>query len=289
MPILVMMTPARRCALGLLAVLPVAALALTGCEDELAGEVGPLGGGSLDQSVSDTQAQAPEPSGDQFSHEQMREALQEHAGGTVTDTDDWWPHLRDLNRELQKLQVQPTDCKPYVTASALPVPTGALGALAEAEDSQAVIYTFEDPTSAQDHLQTERTGMESCAEHTVVRDLGELQAEAVTELDELNVSTGAEEAVAVRRMMSDDDGTQRHLTLMLRHGAQLVLIDQPEDEDSDQDEAVVELEAAAALILSDLVGEEILAPQPQPEDDEEEDNDDAADTSDEDTEGADED
>ena len=164
------------------------------------------------------------------------------------------------------------------------MPTGALGALAESGDSQAVIYTFEDSASAQDYLQTERTGLESCAEHTVVRDLGEPQAEADTELTELSVSSGAEEAVAVQRVMSDEDDTQRHLTLILRHGAQLVLIDQPEDEETDQDAAIVELEASAALILSDLVGEEILAPEPEPEDDEDvEENSDDADTPDEDT------
>ncbi|WP_120005801.1 hypothetical protein [Nesterenkonia muleiensis] len=130
---------ARRRSSAPLAVLPVAAMVLAGCEADLAGEDGPLGGGSLDQSVSDAQAEAPDPLGEQLSHEQMREALEGHTGGTsgtVTDTDDWWPHLRDLNRELQMLRVQPTDCKPYVTASALPVPAGALGALTEDGETQ---------------------------------------------------------------------------------------------------------------------------------------------------------
>lgn len=260
---------ARRGALASLAVLPITALVLTGCEADLGVEDSPLGGGSLDQSVSDAQAQAPDPVGEQFSHEQMREALQEHIGGTITDTDDWYPHLRDLNRELQMLRVQPTDCKPYVTASALPVPDGALGALAEDGDFQTVIYTFEDSDSAQGYFSTERDGMELCEEHTVIRELGENQVEVVTELAELSISSGAEEALAVRQVMQTEDSAQRQLAVVLRQGPHLVLAAEPADEAADEQEILVELEAAAARILSDLVGEEILAPEPEPEESEE--------------------
>lgn len=265
------MTSARRRALIPCAAVPIAVIALIGCGADLADEDGPLGGGSLDQSVSSTQAQAPDPTGEQLSHEQMREALQENTGGTITDTDDWWPHLRDLNRELQMLRVQPADCKPYVIASALPVPTGALGALAEEGETQTVIFTFEDIASAQEYLQSERDGIERCQEHTVIRDLGESQVEAETELTELSVRSGAEDVLAVRRVMETEDNIQSHLAVLLRQGAQLVLAAEPEDEETEEDEALAELEATAAHILSGLVGEEILAPEPEPEDEDDED------------------
>lgn len=284
MHILVPMKSVRRCGLSPLAAVPFALLALTGCEADLEDEGGPLGGGSLDQSVSDAQVKAPEPVGEQLSHQQMRGALNEHSdGATITDTDDWWPNLRDLNRELQKLAVDPTDCKPYVTASALPVPLGALGALAESGDSQTVIYTFEDADAAQTYVDSERLGADRCDEHTVTRDLGEEQVQAQTTLTELSLRTGAEDGLAVGREMDASDATQRDLTVLLRHGPHTVLVAESEDPDADQDDAVAELEARAADLLSAVVGEEIRAPEPEPDDDEE--NEDPSEDGEEDQEG----
>lgn len=250
--------------------LPLAALALTGCEDDPEAEGSPLGGGSLDSSVAEAQVAAPEPQGQQVSHEDMVEALEDTLGSaTITDTDDWWPNLRDLNRELQRLEVQPVDCKPFVTASALPVPTGALGALAESGDSQTVIYTFEDSAAAAEYVDSERLGVERCEEHTVIRDLGEDEARAETTLTELQVRTGAEDGLAVGRLMDASDATQRDLTVLLRQGPHTVLAAEQEDPDAEQEEAIAELEARAAEILSAVAGEEIVAPEPEPEPEEE--------------------
>lgn len=260
------MTSLRRGAFRSLIALPVAALVLTSCESDPSGQDGPLGGGSLGQSVSDTELAAPAPTGNQLSHEQMREALEEHASGTITDTDDWFPHLRDLSRELQMLRVRPTDCKPYVTSSALPVPTGALGALAEGDSAHTVIYTFTDSGSAESYLESEREGMELCEKHTVTRDLADTEVEATTELTELEVRSGAEDALAVRQVMETDGTAQSHLAVVLRQGAHLVLAAVPEDEGTEE-ESIIEAEATAARILSDLVGEEITVPEPEPEED----------------------
>ncbi|WP_150460654.1 hypothetical protein [Nesterenkonia ebinurensis] len=247
-------------------------LLLSGCEASPEAQDDPLGGGSLGSSVDEAQASAPEPEGEQLDHQQMRQALEDHtSAATITDTDDWWPHIRDLNRELQRLQVDPTDCKPYVTASALPVPTGALGALAEDGDAQTVIYSFEDAAAAQEHLSSERTGISRCAEHTVIRDLGEAEAQAETELTELELLSGAEEHLAVRRVMTTGGEEHRHLAVLLRHGALIVLSTAPEDPETEEDDALAALEAEAALVLSQLVGEEIIAPEPEPEEDEDED------------------
>lgn len=256
----------------------LSALAVTGCEAELEDDDAPLGGGSLDSSVAEAEVEAPDPRGQQLTHEEMAQALESTVdSAAITDTDDWWPNLRDLNRELQRLAVDPTDCKPYVTASALPAPLGALGALAESDDSQTLIYTFEDADAAQDYVDSERMGLERCQEHTVTRDLGDEEVEAATSLTELSVLTGAEDGFAVGREMEASDTTQRDLTVLLRHGPHTVLTAEPEDPDADQDEAVAELEARAAEVLSEVVGEEILAPEPEPEDDQESESDESSD------------
>jgi ATP-dependent exoDNAse (exonuclease V) beta subunit len=275
-----------------LAALLLALPALAGCEADLEADGSPLGGGSLDSSVAEAQAEAPEPTGQQLTHQEMREVLEETLDPvTLTDTDDWWPNLRDLNRELQRLEVQPTDCKPYVTASALPVPPGALGALAESDDSRTVIYTFTDTDAAQDYMDSERRGVERCQEHTVIRDLGEEEVEAETAVTELRVRTGAEDGLAVGRVMEAQEAAQRDLTVLLRQGPHTVLASVPEDSEAEQEEALAELEARAAEVLSALVGEEILAPEPEPEEeseaDEEEDTDDAESPEETDTDDAD--
>ncbi|RJN31910.1 hypothetical protein [Nesterenkonia natronophila] len=275
-----------------LAMLLLALPTLVGCEADLETDDSPLGGGSLDSSVAEAQAEAPEPIGQQLTHQEMREVLEETlAPATLTDTDDWWPNLRDLNRELQRLEVHPTDCKPYVTASALPVPPGALGALAETDDSRTVIYTFTDADSAQEYVDSERLGVERCAEHTVVRDLGEEELKAETAVTELRVRTGAEDGLAVGREMEAPETAQRDLTVLLRQGAHTVLASDPEDPEAEQEDALTDLEARAAEVLSALAGEEIVAPEPEPEDDadsdEEQDTDDADDSEEADSENAD--
>ncbi|TLP75792.1 hypothetical protein [Nesterenkonia sphaerica] len=271
------MKRARRWGPAALAALPLSVLALAGCAAEVEADDSPLGGGPLDGSMAEAQAAAPDPRGQQLSHEEMQQALEDSLGrATITDTDDWWPTLRDLNRELQRLRVEPTDCKTYVTASALPVPPGALGVLAEMDESRTVVYTFTDAESAQEYVESEREGVEGCHEHTVTRDLGTEEVEAETTVTELRLRTGAEEGLAVRTVMEAPETVQRELTVLLRHGAHAVLASEPEDSEADQEEALVELEARAAAVLSAVVEEEILAPEPEPEpepepDDEDED------------------
>lgn len=266
-------------------------LALAACEEPPPeeNENDPLGGGSLEDSVSAAEATAPDPEGNQMAHEEMREILEEQLPeATVTDTDDWWANLRDINRELQKLEVDPIDCKPFVTASALPVPSGALAALADTGDRQAAIYSFEDWEAAQMHFQQEAQGLDRCSEHTVLRDVGEGESTAETELNEVEVLSGAADAVAVHRSVTADGDTQHDLAVVLRESAVVVGVVQPLEDplgEESAEELATELEAEAALILSEAVGEEIIAPEPEPEDDEEdEDAEGAEDSDDADTE-----
>lgn len=115
-------------------------LTLTACEADLPQQGDGDGAGSSDGEGFDELA-APDPRGSQLSHDDMREVLDEHySGAGVTDTDDYYASLRDIETELQKLAVDPTDCKQYVVQSASPVPEGALIAHADTngadEDSE---------------------------------------------------------------------------------------------------------------------------------------------------------
>lgn len=232
------------------------------------------GGGAADGGMDQVQAMAPDPTGDQHSHDQMREALEESIDGAeITDTDEWWESLRDLNRELQKLRVDPAECKSFVTASALPVPSGALTAIAQHDQRQTAIYSFEDADEAQAHAEQEADGAQKCDGHTVTRELDDdEQIETETALDEVEVLSGAEDALAVSHAMEAEGETQRGLTVLLRYGSTVVInaatLDEPL-EDEPRQELVVDLEAQAASVLSALTGEEITAPEPEPEDDEE--------------------
>lgn len=106
-------------------------LALTACEDEVPQEQGSDEVGDFDAEGFD-ELEAPDPRGNQLSHEEMRETLEDHFDGAgLSDTDDYYPNLRDIETELQKLAVDPTDCKQYVVQSASPVPEGALIAHAD--------------------------------------------------------------------------------------------------------------------------------------------------------------
>lgn len=256
-----------------------ASLLATGCGlgvEEAEQPGGPAGGG-----LEAAQALAPEPAGGQHSHEEMRTALEETIeGADLTDTDDWWESLRDLNRELQKLRVSPTDCKPFVTASALPVPSGALTAAADHAPRQTAIYSFENADAAQSYVNQELEGAEECDEHTVTRALEDGDVTADTALEEVEIRSGAEDALAVSSAMESAEETQWGLAVMLRHDSTVVGTSQVLEAAVGQDEAeevVVELEAEAAAVLSAITGEEILVPEPEPEDepDDEEDQDSA--------------
>lgn len=218
-------------------------------------------------------ALAPEPAGSQHSHQQMRDALEETIeGADLTDTDDWWDSLRDLNRELQKLRVSPDDCKAFVTASALPVPSGALTAVADHPPRQTAIYSFEGDDEAQNYVSQELEGAEQCDEHTVTRALEDGDVAADTTLEEVEIRSGAEDASAVSSVMESEEETQWGLTVMLRQDSTVVGTSQALEAAVGQDEAeevVVELEAEAASVLSALTGEELVVPEPEPEDDDE--------------------
>lgn len=275
------------------ALLLAGVVALTGCEEPLQEESEEQGDGGPPQGVSDMEASAPNPTGDQHSHEDMREALE----GTIddaelSDSDDLYPSIRDINRELQKLVVEPTTCKSFVTTSAMPVPSGALAAFADHAPRQTSVHSFEDSEAAGAYIENDIEGLDSCDSHTVVRDLGEDEVEAETELSEVDVESGAENAVAVHRSVDDADGTEHDLAVVLRHGAVVVsgtetLDDSPSEDDAE--ELAVDLEAEAASVLSDLVGEEITAPEPEENDAEDDSEDDSEEENDAEDDGTDED
>lgn len=217
------------------------------------------------------QVLAPQPAGNQHSHEAMRAALEETLeGADLTDTDDWWESLRDLNRELQKLRVSPTDCKPFVTASAAPVPAGALTAVADHPPRQTAIYSFEGDEEAQSYLNQELEGAEECEEHTVTRTLEDGDITADTTLEDVTIRSGAEDALAVSSVMESQEQTQWGLAVMLRHGSTVVGASHALEAAAGQDEAeeiVVDLEAEAAAVLSAVTGEEIVLPEPEEDND----------------------
>lgn len=253
-----------------LATAAVAAVVLTACEAELEEDPQNSGSGQGPGGMSQMQAVAPEPTGSQYNHEAMREAVEAHVDtASITDTDDWWGSLRDINRELQKLRVRPTDCKSLVTASALPVPAGALAVIADRDSGSIFVHSFKDAAAAGAAMNSEIDGADSCAEHTVIRDLGEEEFEARTTLTDIRIRSGADEHLAVRREVEADGETQRDLAVVLRHDTVISGAVQPLEEEIDRSEAedlVVELEAQAAAVLSELLDEEITPPDPEPED-----------------------
>lgn len=113
-------------ALGLLGVLLLTSCEATPAEQPgtPAAEPGTSGGG--------VGQQVPEPSGNQLSHEEMREQLEaRYPDAALSDTTDYWAGLRDVEAELQRLVVDPPECKQFVVRSAVPVPAGALVAFAD--------------------------------------------------------------------------------------------------------------------------------------------------------------
>lgn len=259
-----------------------AALLLTSCLGEAPdeGEQDPANPDDLPTGqAEETIATAPDPTGEQLDHSQMRDALEAHAGGPITDSDEYWPHIRDINTELQRLAVDPNACKPYVTASALPIPSAALAAFAEDEDRQAAVYTFPDADAAQAYIDNEQRGTGQCSEHTVTRDMDGTEVEATTEIDEVEILSSADAHLALQQEVRDDDGTQHAIGVILRHQAQVVAITRPLSEPLSQDDAesaVVQLEAEAAAILEELTGADLEPPQPEPEEDEDAEDEDTA-------------
>lgn len=250
----------------------VATVLLTACEadqpeDSQDPEARQAGGG-----MSQVEAVAPDPQGSQYSHDEMRAAVESAVSPrTVSDTDDWWGSLRDINRELQKLRVEPSRCKSVVTASALPVPTGALTVSAAVESGSVFLHSFEDASAALSMIEAERQGARECDDHTVIRASGDDEFQAHTELGRLQVRSGAQDALAVRRVVDSDSETQRDVLVLIREGSVVAGASREIAEDLGEDERrdlVVELEAEAAAALSELLGEDITAPEPEPEDDE---------------------
>ncbi|WP_218220389.1 hypothetical protein [Nesterenkonia sp. Act20] len=128
--------PPRRARAGITLGL-LAMVLLTGCETATV-EDSTEPAADAGTSAGDSQAQAPEPTGNQLSHEEMRAQLEaRYPEATLTDTDDYWSGLRDIETELQKLVVDPPECKQYVVRSAVPVPAGALVAFADGSGGSA--------------------------------------------------------------------------------------------------------------------------------------------------------
>lgn len=148
--------PFPRSARAVSAVALAGLLALTACEADLPDQDGGSGaGGSGGQGFDELSA--PDPRGSQLSHEDMREVLEEHLSGAgITDTDDYYASLREIETELQKLAVDPTDCKQYVVQSASPVPEGAL--IAHADTGDAGQSEDEQDDGGQDDAEQESSG-----------------------------------------------------------------------------------------------------------------------------------
>ncbi|HIX00898.1 MAG TPA: hypothetical protein H9871_12240, partial [Candidatus Nesterenkonia stercoripullorum] len=117
----------RRPLSSLLGISMAAILLLTSCSDDASEEEAGQPTQEAPSDPADEGSSAPEPTGDQLSHDDMRSAVEARlSGATVTDTDDYWGDLRSIETELKKLDVEPVDCKQYVVESATPVPDGAL-------------------------------------------------------------------------------------------------------------------------------------------------------------------
>ncbi|GAA1171862.1 hypothetical protein [Nesterenkonia xinjiangensis] len=282
-------------------------LMMAGCGDDPAIADRERGGGSIGDPGGNQQLRAPEPEGNQLSHEEMREALEEYFGeATITDTDDVLPGLRDLDTELQRLRVAPQECKQYVVESASPLPdgslvahavqTGSAGGSGDSEDSgdsgdsgdseasedtgsgsvEATVYTFADWESADALLSGEQDGVALCDTYTATRPSGEEDGEPpVTEVtvEEVSVSSAADASLGLTQELRADGATSHLVAVMLRHGSQVVLVAEAGAEAPEEDEDLVEqLQEQAAAVLSDLTGED-LALEDEDDDDEDADED----------------
>ncbi|GAA3050429.1 MULTISPECIES: hypothetical protein [Actinomycetes] len=293
------------------------ALALTGCADDVAVRDSGGGGGAIGDPGGAQQLSAPEPEGSQLSHEEMREALEsEFTGASITDTDDVLPGLRDLETELQRLRVNPQECKQYVVESASPLPDGALMAHAIQQDDggsgdsdgdsdsdtdgesggdsdsdgadgarEATVYSFTDWRSADAYLAGEEDGLQLCESYTVTRDVGGDESpftEVALEL--LSVGTAADAGLGLTQEMTVGDESTHLVAVALRQGSQIVLVAEApneEPEDDDVEDLVEDLQEQAAVVLSELTGDDLSL-------EEDEEDTDGDDEGEEDTDGEDE-
>ncbi|WP_010523733.1 hypothetical protein [Nesterenkonia sp. F] len=194
---------------GVLALAAATSLALAGCGQDPAAVEQDSGDEALPDPGGTEQLTAPEPSGDQRSHQAMREALRSvYDAATLTDTNDVLPGARDLETELQRLAVDPQECKQHVVTSAMPVPDDALIAAAQvsagesgsdeddsessggSEDAggsgdsagsssgpltagrEATVMSFLDVEAAAARIDGEQEGVENCPSYTTGRSSG---------------------------------------------------------------------------------------------------------------------
>lgn len=278
-PILEVMQSQRRIrGLSVTSAALAAVFLLASCGADTGEGAGPDGSEPGEGGVATAQPAAPAPKGDQHSHEDMAAALDEVLDdASLTDTDDWWESLREINRELQKLRVSPSYCKAYVTSSASPVPAGALAAVAEHDSRRTAVYSFEGSEEAQHYANQEVTGAEECDEHTVIRELSSGDLEAETALTEVEVRSGADDALAVSSVVEADGETQNSLILLLRHQSTVVTNAEVLDEPLGTGEAealAAELEQEAAAVLAAVTGDEIESPESEEDAEEDPDDDD---------------
>ncbi|MGJ9405429.1 hypothetical protein ACHABQ_03780 [Nesterenkonia aurantiaca] len=129
------------------------ALLLTGCDATPAEQPG-TPAAEPGTSSGGVGQQVPEPSGNQLSHEEMREQLEaRYPDAALSDTTDYWAGLRDVETELQRLVVDPPECKQFVVRSAVPVPAGALVAFADGTTAAAEDQGEEQQSEGQDEEQ----------------------------------------------------------------------------------------------------------------------------------------
>ncbi|MGJ9374059.1 hypothetical protein [Nesterenkonia sp. CF4.4] len=148
-------------------------LVLTGCETSTAE---PEGTPAAESSTSNEglAPQVPEPSGNQLTHDEMREQLAaRYPDAALSDTTDYWAGLRDIETELQRLVVDPPECKQFVVRSAVPVPAGALVAyadgLAEGGSEDAEGGTEDGPEDEEDVAESTEGAPEAGAFHGEAR------------------------------------------------------------------------------------------------------------------------
>ncbi|MDS2171313.1 hypothetical protein Q7C18_01205 [Nesterenkonia sp. CL21] len=253
------------------------ALVLTGCADDVAVRDSGGGGGAIGDPGGAQQLSAPEPEGSQLSHEEMREALEsEFSGASITDTDDVLPGLRDLETELQRLRVNPQECKQYVVESASPLPDGALMAHAIQQDDgesgdsdgdtdgdsdgdtdgdsdsdtdgdsdsdgadgarEVTVYSFTDWRSADAYLAGEEDGLQLCESYTVTRDVGGDESPSTeVALELLSVGTAADAGLGLTQEMTVGDESTHLVAVALRQGSQIVLVAEAPNEEPEDDD-----------------------------------------------------
>lgn len=286
-----------------LALAAAASLALAGCGQDPAAVEQDSGDEALPDPGGPEQLSAPEPSGDQRSHKAMRTALRSvYDSATLTDTDDVLPGARDLETELQRLDVDPQECKQHVVSSAMPVPDDALIASAQvsagesggsdesgdSDDSgdsegadgeggsssgsmtsgrEATVMSFPDVEAAEARIDGEQAGVENCPSYTTTRSSGDGDGVSTeTTVEEESVRTAAEQGFAVVREVSGGGSTSRSVNVVLREGAQIVTVSGIVDGElssGETEDAVETVQDEAARILGELTGEDLSLEEPE--------------------------